>query len=417
MKVRASLSELTVGNSLPWDLYNADGRCLFRKGFVINTESSLQRMLSMELYHDPASSCPPDVLIQGKPIPPSRSGLPSETRLPQSTIPDTAGTGTKPPEPGGITMRQALARCVSRQQQISVAIQQGKTDQRPLILQLIDDIERVYRSSADASLAAVHHAYQHPLSDLQPVYTAILAIVMADALKMDPHHRQCLVGAALTANLGMYQYFDVLVNCSSPLTDEERAFLHTHPESSKCMLQQNGINDDIWLTAVIQHHERGDGTGYPARLQRKEISVEAAILATIDTYLAMIMPRTYRKALSPSLTMQKLYQAAVSNDDVIAIGLIKTLGVYPPGSLVRLASQEIAIVTERNLLHSIAPNVMALGKIGGHYYAEPVLRQTDTQIYAIVDAFEPAIPVSIDTNAIWDKRIMINFEQPDRYHP
>ena len=107
--------------------------------------------------------------------------------------------------------------------------------------------------------------------------------------------------------------------------------------------------------------------------------------------------------------MQQIYKTAVAEDDLISIGLIKQLGVYPPGSLVRLANQEIAVVVERNRHDSVAPKVAAIGHFAGRFYAQYVIRQSDTPSYEIIDVYQPETPVGIDMNRIWHSETPVTF--------
>ena len=229
--------------------------------------------------------------------------------------------------------------------------------------------------------------------------------MMAEGLQLAKDNRHSLVGAALTANLGMFEYFNTLVNRDASLTDQEQAYLRTHPQISHKLLLNNGIKDPLWLTTVLQHHERSDGSGYPEKLRHDTILQEASVLAAADTYIAMVTPRAYRKLLSPKVTLQHMYKTAVAQNDSISIGLIKQLGIYPPGTLVRLANQEIAVVVERNKQDSVAPMVAVIGNSMGVMYQKYVMRASTDTTHRIIDAYQPHGPIQIDMNRLWPKSL------------
>lgn len=388
-------SLLKLGEPLRWDIYNAAGSRIFRKGFIFRTKESLLRLKEIDLFRE---------VSEGTVTP--------EQAQPESTTPATrhrkvmyefaSGNPERQQQIGG-NIFYFLDYCIASEATICKQILNGATDQAEALLQLIEEISFAYRCAADACLGAVHMDYAHPLSSLQPVYTAILCLMMADGLNLDEHKRNGLVGAALTANLGMYKYFDILVNRNSQLDAEEQAYIHAHPQASNKYLRENGIEDKNWLTTVLQHHERGDGSGYPARLTHDEILPEASILAAIDTYIAMVTPRAYRKPLPPKVALQRIYKAAVARDDVIGIGLIKQLGIYPPGTLVRLANQEIGVVVERNQQESVAPRVAVIGNVMGACYSEYPVRDSASPTYRIIDVYQSASPVQIDMNKLWSE--------------
>jgi len=393
---------LKIGEALPWDVYNAEGRRIFRKGFIFRSKESLSRIMQMELYCE-----------DGRPSPETSQhatgySTASDVRR-RLVIYEFAKNQEEIEKQIGASIFHLIDYCIAVEEKICEEITQGATDQAGQLETLVSNIMHVFASYPEACLAAIHMDYEHHLSSMQPVYSAFLCLLMAEGLNLPSERRHALVGAALTANLGMFKYFDFLVNRSTRLDEDEAAFVRAHPEASHRMLLGNHISDEAWLGAVLQHHERGDGRGYPAGLMRNAISIEASILAAVDTYVAMVTPRAYRKPLLPKIAMQQIYKTAVAEDDLISIGLIKQLGVYPPGSLVRLANQEIAVVVERNRHDSVAPKVAAIGHFAGRLYAQYVIRQSDTPSYEIIDVYQPETPVGIDMNRIWHSETPVTF--------
>lgn len=397
MRIPLKTEQLSLGRALPWDVYDSDGRRIFRKGFIFRSQASLSRIARLQLYHernDEAALSERDASEYHDAV----STTPARRR---QVIYDFDEDRKGLAEQVNNNIFLFLDYCVATQKRISERIVEGADDQLANLNVLIDDVILAFTHAPEVCLAAVHMDYEHHLSSLQPIYTAILSLMVAEAVKLSPQARHSLVAAALTANLGMFKYVDYLSNRNSPLDEEEAAFVRAHPEASLALLRQNRVKDDVWLTAVLQHHERGDGSGYPAGLRRGGISKEASILAAADTYISMITPRAYRRPLLPKVAMQQIYKTAVASDDLISIGLIKQLGIYPPGSLVRLANQEIAVVLERNRQDVIAPIVAAIGRSLEQLYRQYIIRQTNTPSYKITDAYRPEVPVDIDMNHLW----------------
>lgn len=394
MRKRVSKGQIKIGEAIPWDLYNAEGYRIFRKGFIFHNNESLSRVAQMELYQTVDAE-------QHDDIQPLVDLSPDMQWRRRQVMHEFAASKDEIDQQIGGNIFHLIDYCIATAETICGQIIGGSTEQLAGLNLLVENVTRAFAASPEACLAAVHMDYEHPLSSMQPVYTAFLCLLMAEGLHLPWKNKRSLVAAALSANLGMFKYFDYLVKRNSPLNNEEKVFVRAHPESSYKMLLDNHVVDEIWLHAVLQHHERGEGSGYPVGLKHDAISLEASLLGVADTYIAMVTPRAYRESLMPKAAMQQIYKTAVANEDLIAIGLIKQLGIYPPGSLVRLANQEIAIVVERNKQSSVTPKVAAIGNYLGRPYAQHIVRQSDTPTYKIIEAYRPDSPMEIDMNQLW----------------
>jgi HD-GYP domain-containing protein (c-di-GMP phosphodiesterase class II) len=72
-------------------------------------------------------------------------------------------------------------------------------------------------------------------------------------------------------------------------------------------LQQLGVTNPAWLTAVSQHHERFDGSGYPAGLSAETITREARLIAVADVYAAMVIEHAHRRAYAANVALKEIY--------------------------------------------------------------------------------------------------------------
>lgn len=423
MRVKINPDEIKIGEPLSGDLYNDSGNCMFRKGFIVNSEQSRLRLLQMELYVEADPTNP-----SSQPTRNSALRAPMDTSATQSaSIPKSQNVGeSSAPRRRKVVYEFDLPQselkemvdanvflfldyCIAQEKWICDAIINGQQDMREHINVLADNLYSLFKQAPDACLGAIHLEFEQPYSCCHPVYSALLCLLIAEGLAIPEQRCAALIRAALTANLGMYEYHDRLVNMNAKLSEEELAVLKTHPELSQGMLIANGVANSLWLEIVLQHHERGDGSGYPKGLKRSEIHPEAAILATVDTYLSFVMPRAYRKPVAPKVAMQKIYKTAVAADDTLSLGLIKQLGIYPPGSLVRLANQEIAVVVDRNGGHTLAPWVACVGVLNGKSYSEPIRRSTTSDVYKIIDSYVSEQVVEVDMNKLWKIELVFDF--------
>ncbi len=185
--------------------------------------------------------------------------------------------------------------------------------------------------------------------------------------------------AALTMNLGMLDLQARLSTQISPLTPMQREAIHEHPIRSVEMLEAAGIYDADWLDAVLHHHEVPDGSGYPIGLT--EIGELAEMLRFADVYTARLSSRANRPAMSAQQAGRELHQMAAQSP--LAAALIKAFGIFPPGSLVRLASGEVGLVV-RNGDKAHRPMVSALTNAAGEPRQMPVMRDSSRQEHAVV---------------------------------
>jgi HD-GYP domain-containing protein (c-di-GMP phosphodiesterase class II) len=133
------------------------------------------------------------------------------------------------------------------------------------------------------------------------------------------------------------------------LTDAQRREVEAHVGISAEAIRLLFPNETWLVEGVLAHHERLDGSGYPAGRQGREINSLARLLAVADTYAALCCPRPYRGAFSPrSALMEVLTQAEQGRLDVAAAELLLSLSLYPVGSIVELSDGTVGQVIALN---------------------------------------------------------------------
>lgn len=204
--------------------------------------------------------------------------------------------------------------------------------------------------------------------------------------------------AALTMNVAMIDLQARLATQVSPLTAKQREAINDHPTRSAEILAQAGIADEDWLQAVRDHHEVADGSGYPRGL--RAVGELAEMLRFADIYTARMASRANRPAMSAAQAGRELHQMA--GESPLAAALIKSFGIFPPGSLVKLASGELGMVT-RNGEKAYHPMVAALTDAAGEPRLSPLVRDSARGEYAVV-ALVPtqAMPMRLTDEKIAD---------------
>jgi HD-GYP domain-containing protein (c-di-GMP phosphodiesterase class II) len=134
-----------------------------------------------------------------------------------------------------------------------------------------------------------------------------------------------------------------------------------HVNNSLAILERAGILSEDVRNIVRTHHERDDGSGYPAGLSGAHIPLFGRMAGMIDSFDAMTNDRPYRKAAAQHVALQQIYAARSTLFQADLVEQFMTcLGVYPTGSLVELNTGEVAIVMAQNQARRLRPRIMVL---------------------------------------------------------
>lgn len=156
--------------------------------------------------------------------------------------------------------------------------------------------------------------------------------------------------AGLLHDVGKAGIDEKVLNKPGKLTDEEYSHIKLHPVAGEQLLRDSGYSDEESLDVVRHHHERMDGRGYPDGLNHQQISQLARMGAVADVYDAVTSNRSYHKAMAPTAGLQLLLKLAQEGhfDPAVVNAFVRTVGLYPNGSLVRLRSDKLAVVKEQS---------------------------------------------------------------------
>jgi HD-GYP domain-containing protein (c-di-GMP phosphodiesterase class II) len=231
----------------------------------------------------------------------------------------------------------------------------------------------IYRIVRQDNAKNFYYGYYHS------VHTATLCVLMARHLEWPTDRMMSLVKAALTMNLTVLDLQGQMAGQDVPMKDKQREAIRRHPAQAVELLEKVGVADADWLTAIAQHHERPDGSGYP--LGCTELDELAVALRVADVFMAKISPRALREALSPQVAIRELYRE--DKGGPISTAIIKEFGIYPPGDFVRLASGELGLVVQRTG-NARAPIVASITDTAGHAVVRTLRHDTGQAAFAIV---------------------------------
>jgi hypothetical protein len=257
----------------------------------------------------------------------------------------------------------------------------GKPAQADLTA-LAERLEALVARDMDVALFMMvrQHEVRFALYALQhALHAATVLLVLGNQLGWAAADRRTRVLAALTMNVSTLELQAQLAQQTDPPSTRQRSQIAAHPEQSMRLLRAAGIRDSAWLQTVHEHHERPDGSGYPAGLTQVCASAHALRLA--DVFTAKISARAHRPAMAIQLAARQLFQE--ERGSALAVGLVKALGLYPPGELVELRSGEIAVVTHRGG-SATTPRVASITNDQGRPVTDTLMRDTAQPEFAII---------------------------------
>ena len=246
----------------------------------------------------------------------------------------------------------------------------SKVQQLDLWLQnlVVHDIDAaLYLMFQLASTSTVGYSASHAL------VCATLCHILAHELHLMPAERDSLVRAALTMNIAMTQLQDELAHQRERPSSAQQEAIRTHPRESQALLMRLFIKDELWLDVVGQHHRQ-----FSERVPLASLSPAdrlTRILGTIDRYAAMISPRKSRAGRSAIDSVRAIVGHDDHQQDEVSLTLVRTVGLCPPGTFVRLDNGDTAVVLRRSdtANHPLVASVIDAKGVQRH---EPRLHQT-----------------------------------------
>lgn len=246
----------------------------------------------------------------------------------------------------------------------------------PRLRQLADWLQELVAHDSDAALYLVFRLAAESsvgYSASHALVSATLCEVLAPALGLPAHERQALVCAAFTMNIAMTQLQDQLALQREPPHVAQRAQIERHPLESQALLVRLFVDDPLWLETVAAHHPQARATAPLAQLAPHERL--ARILAGIDRYGAMLSPRKTRSARSATDSVRVIVGSAPGPEDEVGYALVRSVGLCPPGTLVRLDNGDTAVVLRRSS-RPLQPLVARVLDGADQPYRTPALHDT-----------------------------------------
>jgi HD-GYP domain-containing protein (c-di-GMP phosphodiesterase class II) len=227
----------------------------------------------------------------------------------------------------------------------------------------------LYLSGTETRLYSATHAL---------IVSVLCQLAASDILRWSDQERSAVGLAALTMNISMTSLQDMLSTQTNPLSGEQMRLIEQHPARSAAMLKDMGVMDPLWLETVALHHSRTTGP----LADKTPAQRLARLIQRADSFTARLSPRATRAPMGSTQAMQASYFDELKQVDEAGAALIKAVGVYPPGSFVRLVTNEVAIVLKRGT-NTTTPKVACVLNRQGMPMLEPIVRDTGFPNYKI----------------------------------
>lgn len=338
--------------------------------------------------NDPARSDPtPDAAFETL-----REPAPAPTP-PRNGRPATFGKRRVPP-----SFRGAPATCSSVEEfnRADAVIGHAKQEVRRLYEEArfgtleVDDVAPVVESisaslsrNSSALISVARLKERDEYTYLHSIAVSALMVNLAKHLGLSAEEQHQAGVAGLMLDIGKALIPQDILAKPGELTEAEMAVVRTHVEKGHAALLAGNQIPAVALDVCLEHHERFDGTGYPLGKKGEEISLFARMGAICDVYDAITSDRPYRSAIPAADGIARMFKWEGRFDRSILNAFIRSVGIYPVGSLVRLASGRIALVTDQHADNLTRPKVRAF--------------------YAADGSVIP--PVDIDLNLVRDEQI------------
>lgn len=374
MLKRISVQQLTLGMHI-------DGFCapwmdhpFWRNHFVLSDPKDIERVLAssvLEVWID---------TTKGLDVPPGVEPLAQTTSaeaIAQEILQVEAPARDTTPTSAAVEYARASRICVKSKQAVMAMFDSARSGQpvnTELATLLVQEISDSVQRNPDAMISLARLKTADNYTYMHSVAVSALMVSLALQLQLDAEQTKIAGMGGLLHDLGKALTPSEVLNKPAKLTDAEFDVIKAHPANGYDMLVNDPSLDAMVLDIVLHHHEKTDGTGYPAGLKGEDISLFARMGAICDVYDAITSDRPYKKGWDPSEAMRKMAGWTSGHLDAqVFQAFVKSVGIYPTGSLVRLSSGRIGVVTAQNPRALLKPVVKVFFSTKSDMRIPPVL--------------------------------------------
>lgn len=359
MKKKYALDRILPGSRFTADAFSEGNNLFAPAGVPIRakdveglTKWGITTVFSEGQLEDPVSATQPEAL--------------SGTTMGSSDVPNKAGLAAFTDH----KLYAAYTDMIDRLKRVMDAIAANERVEVKMVDALSQDLVQLVREREAAIVSAILS------SDVQGydlaragVNCAILSVMMGQTMKLPPHRLVHLAAGALLHDIGMLRVPADIVKKKSALTTEEAQKMRAHPLLSyRIIVKELQYPDDVGLVG-LQHHERWDGEGYPRKTGGQDVDLLARIVSVADAFEAMVSQKPYRNSMIGYVAIKNLLSDNSRRfDPDVLKAFVRSMGIYPIGSIVVLNNAAIARVIDTHAEAPLRPKLkIIVDDYGKHY--------------------------------------------------
>lgn len=294
--------------------------------------------------------------------------------LPQTeTEPEPDPTATAPATFSDEVKR--ASRIVSKGREAVVSMFQearmGKAIEAEAAAPLVEEISNSVMRNPGALISLARLKTADDYTFMHSVAVCALMIALARQLGLDEKQTREAGMAGLLHDLGKAMIPLEVLNKPGKLTDAEFDLVKTHPEEGYKLLLEGKDVSEVVKDVCLHHHEKVDGSGYPRGLNGETMSLFAKMGAVCDVYDAITSNRPYKAGWDPAESIKRMAEWKGHFDPMVFQAFVKSLGIYPIGSLVRLESGKLGVVIEQGEQSLLKPKVKVFFSTRAQAYITP----------------------------------------------
>ncbi|OHC63761.1 MAG: phosphodiesterase [Rhodocyclales bacterium RIFCSPLOWO2_02_FULL_63_24] len=240
--------------------------------------------------------------------------------------------------------------------------------------ELVDEISSSVMRNPGALISLARLKTADDYTYMHSVAVCALMVALANRLGLDDKQTRDAGMAGLLHDLGKALMPMEVLNKPGKLTEEEFRIIKGHPVEGHRLLVEGGSVGLVPLDVCLHHHEKIDGSGYPNQLKGEQITLFAKMGAVCDVYDAITSNRPYKAGWDPAESIRKMTEWCNGHFDMrIFQAFVKSIGIYPVGSLVRLSSDRLGVVAEQSEKSLLTPRIKVFFSTRSMSYIPPEL--------------------------------------------